>query len=559
VINAYFLHPEEGGAGIRWDEMFVEDLWLGKVKRPHGFPEISVHRVVTLPFVAHAVVSIPAGALLEEVAWVQREITHIEHLVLFLTSDEGALFPIDKLKHPDMTLWVQTPRPEVAYPAGTRFFGVGSARAGDVVRYPEKVEKTTDWFYRGQGDSHPRRIEAIQHMAKYAEVSNCEFEVTPGFLQGVPRVEYLSAMAQAKVVPCPTGILTQDTFRMYEAIEMGCVPIIDHKRSGGGGQGFWDLQCPGIRAPKIRHWEQIYDHIQHSLVNWEEKAAFVHTWWHERRWQLANQLRDDLWPDEQATKSGLVFIIPTSPIYSHPSTDVIMETIESIWERAGDDAEIIVLVDGVRREQMHRKLDYYEYVHRLCLEVEGTNVTPILYEAHRHQAGMLARFLAYGDWVAPWMCFVEHDTPLVGEIPFDQVLVAMRAFALSVMRFSHEAEVLEPHRYMVLDDVPLVSPSANVPFVRTVQWSQRPHVARTDFYREILDTYFSLDDITMIEDVIHGKVWPGKRMTDEQRAYQWERWRIALYHPPGDIKRSTHTDGRAGEAKYQMTNRGRVV
>jgi hypothetical protein len=173
---------------------------------------------------------------------------------------------------------------------------------------------------------------------------------------------------------------------------------------------------------------------------------------------------------------------------------------------------------------------------------------------------MLARFLAYGDWVAPFMCFVEHDTPLVNDIPFDEVVQTLQMYKLSLMRFSHESEVLEPHRYMFLDERPIMGAIRGVPFVRTCQWSQRPHVARTDFYREILDTYFTLEDVTMIEDVIHGKVWSGKRMTRQQMEYQWERWRLALYHPlEGTIQRSDHTDGRAGEAKYGMTNKGRRV
>jgi hypothetical protein len=558
VINAYFLHPERGGAGIRWDEMFVEDLWRGAIKRPHAFPDIVIERVTELENQDYAVVSIPCGGLLDQVAWVNEQISKVLHLVLFLTSDEGALFPVHELVHPDMKLWVQTPRPEVSYPAGTRFFGVGSARARAVTDVTP--EKTVDWFYRGQGDSHPRRIEAVQHLGFYAQQSDCIFDVTPGFLQGVPRDTYLEEMASARVVPCPTGILTQDSFRMYEAIEMGCVPLIDVKRSDGGGVGFWDLQCPGIRAPRVKHWDQVFDVIQHAIVTWEERAALVHTWWHERRWQLANQLRDDLWVTPEDRENELVFIIPTSPIYSHPSTDVIMETITSIWERAGEDAEILVLVDGVRREQAHRRTDYYDYVRRLCLELEGTNVTPILFETHRHQAGMLGRIMAYGEWLAPYMCFVEHDTPLVNDISFPEVINTIETYALSLMRFSHESEVLEPHRYMFLDQSPLVGGEDTVPFVRTLQWSQRPHVARTEFYREILDTYFTLDDITMIEDVIHGKVFSGKRMTGHQMAFQWERWRLGLYHPlEGTIQRSTHTDGRAGEAMYGMTNKGRTV
>jgi hypothetical protein len=32
----------------------------------------------------------------------------------------------------------------------------------------------------------------------------------------------------------------------------------------------------------------------------------------------------------------------------------------------------------------------------------------------------------------------------------------------------------------------------------------------------------------------------------------WERWRIWLYHPKGDIKRSWHLDSRGDEEKYPL-------
>jgi hypothetical protein len=61
----------------------------------------------------------------------------------------------------------------------------------------------------------------------------------------------------------------------------------------------------------------------------------------------------------------------------------------------------------------------------------------------------------------------------------------------------------------------------------------------------------------MIEDVMYG-VLANARHNHPDRV--WERWRTALYCPEGDsIKRSEHTDGRAGDPKYGNRYRyGRV-
>src|SRR5687768_14792199 len=41
-------------------------------------------------------------------------------VVLILTSDEESTFDAMKVEHPNMRLWVMTPRPDHVYPPGTR-------------------------------------------------------------------------------------------------------------------------------------------------------------------------------------------------------------------------------------------------------------------------------------------------------------------------------------------------------------------------------------------------------------------------------------------------------
>ena len=79
-----------------------------------------------------------------------------------------------------------------------------------------------------------------------------------------------------------------------------------------------------------------------------------------------------------------------------------------------------------------------------------------------------------------------------------------------------------------------------VPLRRTVQWSQRPHLAGTDYYRTILADYFPQSARTMIEDRMHS-------VAQSEKGH-----RLALYHPEGNIKRSYHLDARGDESKFDM-------
>ena len=62
----------------------------------------------------------------------------------------------------------------------------------------------------------------------------------------------------------------------------------------------------------------------------------------------------------------------------------------------------------------------------------------------------------------------------------------------------------------------------------------------------MLRRYFGAESRTMIEDVMHGVV---------QRAHVaggWGMFRLFIYTPPGNIKRSTTSDGRGSEPKFDM-------
>ena len=90
-------------------------------------------------------------------------------------------------------------------------------------------------------------------------------------------------------------------------------------------------------------------------------------------------------------------------------------------------------------------------------------------------------------------------------------------------------------------------------FLRTVQWSQRPHVASKAFYRRILSENFSQDANCFIEDLLHGKVMNS---FNQDGVLGWDQWKLGIYHPmTGNMKRSYHTDGREGGKKYDNTQK----
>jgi hypothetical protein len=209
--------------------------------------------------------------------------------------------------------------------------------------------------------------------------------------------------------------------------------------------------------------------------------------------------------------------------------------------------------------------EYEDYLGRLmwACQHEWHDVLPLVFDHHAHQANITRAALEYVR--TSCVLFVEHDMPLVGEIPFEQLVDVVRSGFANVIRLGQDRE-REQYRDLMLDQhpthqvtdvrgvcgeedgVPIVG-RLMVPLVRTVQWSQRPHVASTGFYRQMLGSYFGTQSRTMIEDVMHGVV---QNAWHRHGQAGWEQYRVVFYAPGGDEARSRHIDGRGDDPKFDM-------
>lgn len=571
MIPCYWV-SYAGPVRCRWDEQMLDRIISGFGKRPGRFPKVFHYETLaafqTPTYLESCIVMFPAGDHDEtHVDQFNADLAKHRNPVVFFTSDEGSLFPVYKIVHPEMTAFVMTPRTDREYPEGAFFIGEGDADAGSVHDVDPTVDKSTDLFFLGQG-RHPRRLEmraaldewvACQPPPDVPVVSGRHYTwdvgTTPGFLQGVPRERYLELMAQSKVALCPAGTKTQDSFRVYEALTYGCVPVLDAVRNDGESPHYWERLGGDLEVcvPIVKDWAADLDSaIGYALNDWPKSAVRAHEWWHWHRRRLALHLAESLTDSSPVPVSEQITVmVTTSPIPSHPSTAIIESTINSV--RHFLDSEILVMVDGVRPEQADREGDYWEYVRRLMLVAERDgNITPVVSWLHVHQAELMRRALEHVT--TPYVLFVEHDCPFDGQpIDFEGVLTAMDYYSLNLMRFFHESHVPEGHAHLFLETEP-PERHLNIPFIRTMQWSQRPHVARTDFYRALMSQFFAPGARTMLEEVLHGIAEFAYCKQDESLWSGWDYWRMAVYAPSeGGMRRTLHLDGRDTDPKYEMT------
>lgn len=230
-------------------------------------------------------------------------------------------------------------------------------------------------------------------------------------------------------------------------------------------------------------------------------------------------------------KDDVTIIVVTSVLPSHPDTTILDETIREVRMHFPKN-EIILQIDGLREERLNRKADYDEFKNRVlwkCLH-EWKNVLPIVFDEHSHQTTMMKKTI--GLIQTSTMLYVEGDAPITGNrnIDWQQCLDMLEFGKANTIRFHFEASIPEDHKHLML------SKKGN--FLKTIQWSQRPHLSLVDYYRE--EVLRVSDEKTFIEDKFHGVVQDDG----------WFKHKLWIYHPEGDIKRSYHLDGRAGTKKF---------
>lgn len=570
TLPVVWLSYKDGTPGRGyWDMGMLEAMFAHELWRPVGAHKF--RHLLSTEGLDGAIIVFPARAQVEFVDRLNEDIAKLKWVVLILTGDEEATFPFEQLNHANAKLWVMSPRKGRDYPKGTRFIGTGyppQAREWLPQFGAQANTRAIDVFFAGQ-ITHERREQMSAQLDVMAEKMDVDFMGTTGFTEGYDPKNYYMRLANTIVAPAPSGPETPDSFRLFEALEAGCIPIADARvQSGKDNSAFGDDYWTWFFGeeppfPVLTNYDQLPGYTMAALEDWKNLSNHVSAWWMKKKRQMAYWLEDDLYavgaPENDTLDPAdlITVLMPTSPILAHPSTDMIEQTITDVRTKLPE-SEIIIMVDGIRPEQEDRRASYEEYTHRLLWLAHHAwhNVLVIVNDTHKHQATMTREALE--QVATPTILFVEHDAPITPDCDFDWLGLtdAIMQGDANMIRFHHEAQVLAEHEHLMLSPVINIQrqswkggEAATVPLRKTYQWSQRPHLASIAFYRQFLANYFNPESRTMIEDVMHGVVIEAVR---KDGILGWNNFRLWIYTPEGNIKRSYHLDGRQSDPKYEM-------
>ena len=143
-----------------------------------------------------------------------------------------------------------------------------------------------------------------------------------------------------------------------------------------------------------------------------------------------------------------------------------------------------------------------------------------------------------------WLDLMTHE---VHEVRLTALFILTHWYEKAkTIRFHFEAQIPTPHRHLMF--------GLENGFMKTSQWSQRPHLSLVKYYREEVLPFLSNN--VFIEDTLHGKIQDDITPYNAFNEEGWNKHKLWIYHPEGSIKRSLHLDGRKGTRKF--TNDDRV-
>jgi hypothetical protein len=245
-------------------------------------------------------------------------------------------------------------------------------------------------------------------------------------------------------------------------------------------------------------------------------------------------------------------LISTSPSPADPSVEQIQRTVRKVREYPElKDQPVFIMCDGVydnlryrwqsdldaktgaSDEILQERIDRYaEYKARLLPWCAENGIQTLVCEQHTHRANMIRQALTQIQTAC--ILPLDHDTYPIGEIPWDNLRLAMEDPRVNAIRFYYLPEVHVAHRELISSEIETI---AGVPIAKTVQYSDSGNIQRADFMRYILERYIGKESKCFIEDALYP-IW------DKAKWDGWDVFKMWVYLPE-NAQHYTHEFSRA--------------
>ena len=142
----------------------------------------------------------------------------------------------------------------------------------------EIVERKYKWAFLGT----PHKSSRHDLLFQLSDIEPSFFHKTKKFNEKIIDVSEMSEiLTSTKFIPCPNGFFHPETYRLYEALECGCIPIVENAYK------YYDRLFPNNPFIKVDRWIEAKPVIR----GWgddqiKQKLEECRTWWSQYKNQL---------------------------------------------------------------------------------------------------------------------------------------------------------------------------------------------------------------------------------------------------------------------------------
>jgi len=142
----------------------------------------------------------------------------------------------------------------------------------------EIVERKYKWAFLGT----PHKSSRHDLLFQFSDIEPSFFHKTKKFNEKIIDVSEMSGiLTSTEFIPCPNGFVHPETYRLYEALECGCIPIVENAYK------YYDRLFPNNPFIKIDRWIEAKPVIR----EWgddqiKQKREECRTWWSQHKNQL---------------------------------------------------------------------------------------------------------------------------------------------------------------------------------------------------------------------------------------------------------------------------------
>ena len=156
---------------------------------------------------------------------------------------------------------------------------------------PEEIKGASErgyvWSFAGQTDKSTR-VSMVENMRMIAPFFLHETHQwnDPGSLSAQA---YRDILLKSVFVPCPRGWWNLDSFRVYEALECGCIPIVEKSPLDYFSKFF--VSHPFISVTSWDEAPQVIEELMGDPVRLEAYRSDCHRWWQNYKTHLKKDVR----------------------------------------------------------------------------------------------------------------------------------------------------------------------------------------------------------------------------------------------------------------------------